>query len=457
MKGFLNHAQIEYVLYHLGHHIVLNEAIKKSFIYVRQGEDISVHRNRIIFLLSEKQFDAAKVDAADDIPVLFPVLSGTHHFKSINGNIIFNNDLLKSAFYLLSGYQERNPGMPDPLGRFAFQVSVQSRLDIIIRPVVNYYFDAIISGIREFCRLQNIEFALRKLFNNFAFFMTHDVDRISYYNLNSLLNTVKQLTGLLKSGKTKSFLVKEVLNIGFHIINIFKRNDPYWNFSELSDLEKKLGIRSAWFFLPEDQKHADSYYNLSDKKIRELIGFLKNEGHEIGLHGTVRSHYSIDALKKIINELIAVTGLNRTGIRQHRLMWKHPDTALIQEEAGIIYDTTLGFAGHEGFRNSYCHPFRLYDFEKERMLSYWEIPLIVMDSTLFYYRKLDFRDALKTIDQLLNEISAFNGVFTLLWHNDYFDEVERPGITDFYNGLLERIMSEKPEVLTGMDIIKKLT
>jgi hypothetical protein len=182
-----------------------------------------------------------------------------------------------------------------------------------------------------------------------------------------------------------------------------------------------------------------------------------NKGQEIGLHGTVRSHHSIEALIKIKNELISVTGRNQTGIRQHRLMWKHPDTALIHEKAGIVYDTTLGFAGYEGFRNSYCHPFRLYDFEKERMLSYWEIPLIVMDSTLFYYRKLDFRDALKTIDQLLNEIAAFNGVFTLLWHNDYFDEVERPGITDFYNDLLERIMSANPEVKTGIDIIKQLT
>jgi hypothetical protein len=71
MKGFLNHTQIEYVLHHLGHHIVLNDAIKKSFVYVRPGEDISVHFNRIIFLLSEKQFDAAEVSYIGEIPVLF--------------------------------------------------------------------------------------------------------------------------------------------------------------------------------------------------------------------------------------------------------------------------------------------------------------------------------------------------------------------------------------------------
>jgi peptidoglycan/xylan/chitin deacetylase (PgdA/CDA1 family) len=457
MKGILNHSQIEYVLNHLGHHIILNDTIKKSFIYVKPGEDISVHRNKILFLLSEKQFDPFKISHVGEIPVLFPVKSGTGSFASLNSNIIFNNDLLKSAFYLLSGYQERDPGDPDLLGRFTYQSSIQSHLNITTKPVVNYYFDAIISGIHEFCRLQDIKFARRKLFDNFAFFLTHDVDRISYYNLNSLLNTLKQLTGLLKTGKTKSYLLKEALNIGSHIIYNPDRKDPFWNFSFLSDLEKKLGICSTWFFLPEDQKHIDSYYKLTEQKISELIRFLINEGHEIGLHGTVRSYNSFDTLVKIKNELVSVTGQNDTGIRQHRLMWKHPDTALFHEEAGIVYDTTLGFAGYEGFRNSYCHPFRLFDFEKDRMLSYWEIPLNVMESTLFDYRNLEFGNALKAINQLLGEISAFNGVFTLLWHNNYFDEVERPGITGFYTGLLERIMSEKPEVLTGMEIIKKLT
>jgi hypothetical protein len=174
------------------------------------------------------------------------------------------------------------------------------------------------------------------------------------------------------------------------------------------------------------------------------------------LHGTVRSHHSFESLVKIKKELVSVTGQDSSGIRQHRLMWKHPDTALIHEKAGFVYDATLGYAGHEGFRNSYCHPFRLFDFEKDRMLSYWEIPLNVMESTLFDYRDLNFGDALKAVDHLLSEIREFNGVFTLLWHNNYFDEIEKPGITAFYTGLLERIMSEKPEVLTGIDIIKKI-
>jgi peptidoglycan/xylan/chitin deacetylase (PgdA/CDA1 family) len=435
----------------------LTDEIREFFIFAKNEKEITICKNKIIFLLSDKELILPDVVWVNDIPVLFPLSQEKKIHSCANDNIIFNHDLLKSSFYLLSGYQEKDHEQSDSLGRYPFENSVQSRLNFIRKPVVNYYFEEIINGLEDFCNNRNIKITRKKIFNGFAFFLTHDVDRISYYNLNSLLNTLKQFAGFSKSAKTKFWLFKEVLNIGSRLINVFDRSDPYWNFSMLSGLEKKLGIHSAWFFLPEDQKHVDSYYKLSDKKISDLISFLMNEGHEIGLHGTVRSHYSVDALIKIKNELNAVTGLNRTGIRQHRLMWKHPDTALIHEEAGIVYDTTLGFAGYEGFRNSYCHPFRLYDFEKDRMLSYWEIPLIIMESTLFSYRNLDFADAIKTIDQLLSEIAAFNGILTLLWHNNYFDEVERPGITTFYTGLLEKIMSQKPEVLTGMDIIKKLT
>jgi hypothetical protein len=224
----------------------------------------------------------------------------------------------------------------------------------------------------------------------------------------------------------------------------------------MSGIEKKMGIHSTWFFLPADQKHADSYYNLNDKKIKTLIKFLISEGHESALHGTLHSHNSPEALRKILVDFLMVSGRSETGIRQHRLLWKHPDTGLIHEKEGIIYDTTLGFAAHEGFRNSYCHPFRLFDFDNNRMLGYWEIPLTLMESTLFNYRKLDFKQANDSILSLIKEIKKFNGVFTLLWHNSYLNEHEKSGITEFYQNILEEVISEKAESLTGLEIIKRM-
>jgi hypothetical protein len=158
-------------------------------------------------------------------------------------------------------------------------------------------------------------------------------------------------------------------------------------------------------------------------------------------------------MKEIFDRLQENASVSISGVRQHRLMWDHPQTALIQENAGLIYDVTLGFAMHEGFRNSYCHPFRLFDFDKNRMISTWEIPLNVMDSTLFYYRHLGFEQAESVVNELIAEVKKFNGVFSLLWHNSYFNESEIPGISQFYSTLLKRISSEIPKSVTGEEII----
>ena len=455
MKGFLNFEQIEYVLFHLNNHVDLNNGIRESLVFIRSQVEIPEHTGKIIFILSEKELEMNEIVYTNEIPILFPNSNEKLSFYRSNGNIIFNHDLLKSSFYLLSGYQEYNNQDLDSYERFLSVSSIQSKLGIINKPVVNYYFDEIIRGIKEFCSGNNLKLTKKDRSNTFTFFLTHDVDRIKYFNFNSLLYSIKLLFRSDNEGKNKSSLIKEIFRIAFHLINIFDHKDPYWNFKELTQKEKELGICSTYFFLPKDQKHVDSYYDIDNRKILDLIEFLQKEGNEIGLHGTVRSSKSLDSLKKIVSDFLRVTRLTQTGIRQHRLMWQHPLTAINHDFTRISYDSTLGFADHEGFRNSYCHPFRLFDFENNRMLSYWEIPLNVMDSSLFYYRKLPVEEAMESALTIIAEIKRFNGVFTLLWHNSYFNESEVPGITEFYYNLLGKIIAEKPEISTGLNIISR--
>lgn len=455
MKGFLNFEQIEYVLFHLNNHIILNRGIRESLIFIKSPLEIPKYPDKIIFILSEKELEMKEIIYINEIPVLFPNSHEKQSFYSQDGNIIFNHDFIKSVYYLLSGYQEYNNMDLDSFGRYLSGSSIQSKLGIINKPVVNYYFVEIISGIEEFCSKHYRRLTKRDHRNTFSLFLTHDVDRIKYFSINSLLYTIKLLFRFIKEGKKRTTLVKEIFRIAFHLINIFDHKDPYWNFEELTQKEKELGICSTYFFLPRDQKHVDSYYDIDNRKIRELIEFLRKEGCEIGLHGTVLSSKSFDSLKTIVSNFLKITGLTQTGIRQHRLMWQHPLTAKNHDVAGISYDSTLGFADHEGFRNSYCNPFKLFDFKKNRMLSYWEIPLNVMDSTLFYYRKLPVEEAMDSALAIISEIKRFNGVFTLLWHNSYFNESEVPGITEFYYTLLGKIIAEKPEITTGLKIIKK--
>jgi hypothetical protein len=188
----------------------------------------------------------------------------------------------------------------------------------------------------------------------------------------------------------------------------------------------------------------------------QLINRLHRDGCEIGLHGNHQSAVKENSLHNALNKLRGVYPFKIRGIRQHRLRYEIPLTARIQENAGFVYDTSLGYYDYEGFRNSFCLPFRLFDFQNNKPFNIWEIPLNVMDCTLLEYRVLNFEEAMLKVKGIINEVTKFSGVFTLLWHNGYFDEVRFPGIHQFYEDMLAEIAQCKPENMLGYQVIDKM-
>ncbi|MCK5028596.1 MAG: polysaccharide deacetylase family protein [Bacteroidales bacterium] len=454
MEGFLSKNQIDYVFFHLNLTMELDDSLK-SYFYFNKKESLDNLANKIIFNLSPSRIDNNSINIVNEIPVLFPI-SETKKYYSIEGdNLVFHHDILKSCFYLLSGYQEYNSSDKDSFGRLPYENSIQKRLGITLIPVVNYYFNIIAEGITSFLSQKGIEVKRKNLFRNFGFFLTHDIDNVDYYTFNRFLYKIKELTGFTKSYYSFKVNINHLTKTFLELLKFSKKQNPAWNFSYLRNLEKQNDFRSAFYFLEKDSKNNDSKYSFSEARIKELFRYLRKENCEIGLHGTVGSFFNEKKLNQTLINLNKNTPEKATGIRQHRLLYKLPQTALIHEKVGLKYDTTLCFAEHEGFRNSFCFPFKLYDFENDRMIDLWEIPLNVMDVTLFHYRKFTTQDAMPAIVKIINEIKKFNGVFTLLWHNDFFDEDRYPGVTDFYKTLLKIIKNEDPENVLGIEIIDK--
>jgi len=453
MKGLLNKKQLDYIFFHLNYIFEITQELKGRFIF--DNNKVTGVGN-ILFNLSERDIELNKVLTIDNIPILFPLNQNKRFYYFDNNNLIFEHDILKSAFYLLSGYQEWKSDQSDFYNRFPYQRSIQNKLGIIKKPIVNYYFKILAEAIEQFCMLNNIPFEKKKITNNFIFLLSHDIDLIDNYNYYEVGNKFKQAFGLSKSLYSKSKSFKIFLHYLYHWVSPFSKKNPYWSFEKLLNIERENNIHATYFFLDNDQKHKDSYYNFTDSRISNLIKKLEDQNAEIGLHGTLRSADSIDAMKLTLSNLKSITKSDVVGIRQHTLRFKHPDTVQIQEKAGIKYDSTLGFAAHEGFRNSYCLPFKLYDFENDRIIDVWEFPLIVMDGTIFGYRNLNFKEAEDTIVQLIDEVNKFNGIFTLLWHNSFFEEIIFPGINQFYKKIIEKIVLRKPEAITGKVLLNKL-
>lgn len=454
--GYLTPNQLKYVLFHIEKYYTLPKAYSNDIQFIN-GKTVEVSPNTIYFELTDNPINYDSLRYLGNIPILFPDFNHAQFYEIQNNALIFHDDILKSAFYLLSGYQEYLRTEPDYLNRYNYEYSIHKRLNITSLPVVNYYFDFIVEALNKFYRISDKGFKIRRkvYFNDFGFMLSHDIDRIQYNNLNSLIYKAKQILGLTTNPYTRK---QSFQQLGSILIGLFQpiNKDPYWNFEDMIHYEMRRGIRSTWFFLPKNDKHTDSYYTFSNKKIQYLFRLLKNSHHEIGLHGTVQSSKDINHMLSIKEKLEYYSSIKVNGVRQHRLMYCQESTPCIHEQAGFKYDTTLGFPHHEGFRNSMCLPFRLYNFKEDKMFNYWEIPLIVMDNTLFFYRKLDFEEARNIIFKLIDEIRKFNGLFTLLWHNHYFDEHLYPGISNFYKQVIESIINLHSNTLTGNEILNIL-
>lgn len=445
-------AKTDYVLSHFKMSYHLPMEVEDQFVF----NDELNGSGSINFKLSTADI-SDHIIHIEDIPVLFPLGNEKELYIISDDSLIFQHDILKSAFYLLSGFQEYLSEKKDHFNRFPYNFSVQKRLGIVTKPVVNYYFQWIADALNVYAEKNSLPNIKKKiLFNRskFGFFLTHDIDRVDYYTFNEMVYRAKQLFGLTASKQKMSESIRLLWDAKWNYF--FTRNNPAWDFKHLMGVEKKYDISATYFFLDKDLKHQDAYYDIDTPRIKKLIRWLKEQGAEIGIHGVCRSSTDERILDKQHHRLTKVLGKSPLGIRQHRLMYRNPETTRIHQNSPLKFDSTLAFAEHEGFRNSYCHPFRIFDHENNCPADTWEFPLNVMDVTLFFYQDYSLPQASKAVQNVVEEVRKFNGLFTMLWHNGFNDERKIPGIKKFYEELVGEVIERGGEGVSAKDLIKRL-
>ena len=223
-------------------------------------------------------------------------------------------------------------------------------------------------------------------------------------------------------------------------------------------LERKLGVRSTFFFLNESAKvkmfdrstwrHYGRKYDIRDKNVAEVIRTLYSEGWEIGLHGSFYSYKNIKLLRKEKDILEDVLGAKVKGIRQHNLNLEIPYTWKIHEKLGFEYDTSLGFNDRVGFVGGRYFPFHPVD-EEGKPMKLLEIPLAIEDIALFRYKK-----PWDVCIRMIEEVERKGGVLTVLWHHSVFNELEFPGWAEIYEKMIKVCKEKGAWITTAGEIAK---
>lgn len=349
---------------------------------------------------------------ADPLPVLYgngPALekSGRRWRLGI--------DVFGSTFFLLTRYEEIACAARDDHDRFPSRGSLAERELLLDRPLANEYADLLWSLLAELWP------RLRRRSRRATLRLTHDVDlphcRIPRYEARRLaIRNLKRETAPVAA-------VRHVLTASLGG-RVPRRYDLYNTFDLIMRRSEELGLRSSFYFMAGNTGGGiDGNYSIDDPWILRLLRRISDRGHEVGLHPSYNTFLDAEATARELRALSAAcstAGVKQSsfGGRQHYLRWANPSTWQNWEDAGLINDSTLGFADHAGFRAGTCYEYPVFNLVSRRRLQLRERPLIVMDASLLDYQLLSLEDAAQEIIRLSAITRRFDGELNLLWHND---------------------------------------
>jgi hypothetical protein len=404
-----------------GHPVEVSSAQPAVFV-VPCGEDawkelLALPDHSLDWLSQDRVLPSgAELPFGDAVPVLFwgdGYEDGNKPFAERlgDGSIIFYADIFAVALFMLSRWEETVVSTLDDHDRFPAAASVAYRQGFLDRPIVDEY--ALI--LREWLKVIRPRF--EPVTRRFSVRLSHDVD------------DVRRFSWPYRIGRAIGIALRRrraLLQYGRDFVSLLRSPDPFTGIYQLADLSEQYGFSSAFYFQAAESGAYDRGYDLASRHIRGCVNALRERGHEIGFHGGYRAFADRERLLREKARFERSLDQPARGGRQHYLRFIAPQTWRIWEEVGLEYDSTLGFADHEGFRCGSCHPFRPFDLEKNRELDLLEVPLLVMDGTLRRYRGLTPQQGKDVILKIAQRCYQVNGVFTMLWHNSSLEGEWQP-------------------------------
>jgi hypothetical protein len=384
-------------------------------------------------------------------PVISGESDGVFLFKSdlsqtkpgithVNGSIHIHSDIIYTANFFLTGSHEKSV----PKNKYGHHEIADLSLY-----KEKYLHIPFISSYVNFIRETFKDHAPADLFangKNVVASLTHDVD------YPEIINSIESLRYIYLN--KKDFSLKKAFKI-------LGGSESFWRFHEYLEIERKHNFKSAFYFCAFKGslfRYAfvapDPFYNIGKKRFRELFKELYANGNEIGLHASYDAHTSEKKFRKEKNRLEEMTGKPVSGNRHHYWHWdqSHPyKTAHIHQQIELLYDTSLGYEKRSGFRYGISFPFHLYHPEHEAALSILQIPTCIMDDHYGGYKHLTyFKDYKEEIDEIIDNLLRFGGVFNITYHARVLNETFFPGFKESYmyiiNKLAEKsITADNPE------------
>ena len=406
--------------------------------YVGYSSDKSCYSNFKVVIVPCNFFDdgiygthhtepSLPLEAIEGVPFLF----GSPEVERYKDTIVVHADLVASAFFLISRYEEMlHRDKRDEHGRFPGRESLPRRAGFIDRPIIEEYGRLLRKWLNDSgVKTEELIPFVRNIN------LTHDVDAPFF------CRTWRNVARQVMSGKSPAAAIRDK--------NRSLEQDEYYTFPWMLEQDKKLQqevgeerCRSFMFFKAGGNTKQDKpYYDLYGDDVGALFDLCRKYKATVGLHSSYQAGINPSLIlseKKYLEEAFKAEIVHN---RHHFLASREPEDMEYLEKAGITDDYTLGYADIAGFRLGTSKPVRYINPVNRKMSpSLLLHPLTIMDSTLdeLKYMNLTADRAEEYCDRLINNIRNVNGELTLLWHNT--SVIERKGyLRDLYAKLIKKL------------------
>ncbi len=349
------------------------------------------------------------------VPVLYGMLDDGRFFHNTQGTLRVGLDIFGSCFWFLTRYEECVRCQHDTHARFPDQATLVAQLKLAQRPLVNEYVEIL------WCLLQRLSTRVERKRPHYRLIPTHDVDwpfvgygvpanLVLYATIGDLL---KRRAPLLALGRIRSRLFGT------------PQNDPANTFDFICEQSEQRGLQSEFYFITDHTAGwVDGVYEITHPLIQRLMKQVADRGHVVGLHPSYHAYRNPQQIARefaILRHVAENLQIRQSlwGGRQHYLRWENPVTWQAWEDAGLDYDSTVGFATIGGFRCGTCYEYPVFNLQTRQSLRLRERPLIAMEISLTERSRLSDTQVLEQLAHLNHQCRRYGGQMVLLWHNSY--------------------------------------
>lgn len=312
-------------------------------------------------------------------------------------------DLFGAAFWLLSRYEEYLPHKADSLNRFHYRSSLAYQYNFLQLPLVNLWLETLKKLLQQdFPQLVFKQHVYR-------FISTLDIDNAYQYKYKGLIRT---LAGALADRSISKIRTR------FKII-FDRQKDPFDCYDFLIQAHSAQQIPAIYFLLLGDYGDNDKNHSASNLHFQSLIKHLADYSM-VGIHPSFGSANRLQQLKVETNRLSSITHRIIDKSRQHYSMLKFPKTYQDLLQAGISEDYSMGYTNRNGFRASYCYPFRWYSLDNESISALELHPFAVTENVLKDQSDKEDIAFMEVVRPFIQIVKHYQGELISIFHNDTF-------------------------------------